>query len=428
MANALSPGGWAFSVVDFLRNQIDFSQLRLPIKSFHSYLAAHCQDLLDYALSEADFDLGSKAFVLLSMASRTVVKALVEADLFFVKATEVLASQNVSSVIVNRLSTLLNTIIVKQRSGYTESIGFLIQLLRFVEEPCVFAMFTSICSASPKLTALQSVVASSNFASLILAEFGGDSSTEKLANLCAIVRVCLKNPTLESEFSTDACRNTLFGLLDRDDLILRNQLWQALSSLCNQTTFAKMEGLRQPAVATLQTCFSGMHMYHVCAFDFIGKYLYFAPDGFSDTEELAIFNIMLRAMIEFPDATNLITSMFRFLRTALKSDLFQDDILGALVPILIVFSEANERTAIGASSREFLADIEVYRTKNKEIHRALLANLEYREYLSGYLKKYIEDLKVPYGGPISRYVPKPESIREMLKRKLQGGSLFSDRD
>jgi hypothetical protein len=77
--------------------------MRPSSKCFNAYLAAHCPDLLEYALSEIEDDLGGKAFVLLSMASRTVVKAVIEADLFVVKATEVLATQKVSKFLVSRL-------------------------------------------------------------------------------------------------------------------------------------------------------------------------------------------------------------------------------------------------------------------------------------------------------------------------------------
>jgi hypothetical protein len=326
----------------------------------------------------------------------------VEADLFFIKATEILAKQTVSTLLVSRLSTLLNTIVMKQRSGYTDSIGFLIQLLRFIDEPSVFSMFSSICSVSPKLTALQSVIAASNFAPLILSEFNGELSTEKLANLCAIVRVCLKNPILEREFATDSSLQKLLSLLNRDDILLQNQLWQALSALCTPVTFSKMADVQVRAIQILETSFLSLHMYHVCAFDFLGKYIYFAPNGFSEADATAIFNLVLRAAIAFPDATNLITSMFRFLRTAMHSIRFQADILTALVPIFTLLADSRHRTAIVAGSRQFLADLEVYRRTDRDVDRFLLADPDYCRFRNSHLRKYIEDCRVPYGGPISR--------------------------
>jgi hypothetical protein len=241
------------------------------------------------------------------------------------------------------------------------------------------------------------------------------------------VRICLKIAILEREFASVDSQNPLLSLLDQDDIILQNQLWQALTSLCNQDTFVKMACVQQRAIKLL-ALIGPLHMYHVCAFDFLGKYLYFAPNGFSEADAMAVFNIFLRAVIQFPDATNLITSMFRFLRTAMNSDVFKSDIIDALLPILVVLGEAQERTAIVASSRQFLADLEVCRTGNRELDHALRTNVEYRECLNRYLRKYVENLKIPYGGPVSRYATAQSSIRDLLKRKLKSGRILSEGD
>jgi hypothetical protein len=164
---------------------------------------------------------------------------------------------------------------------------------------------------------------------------------------------------------------------------------------------------------------------HVCALDFLGKYLYFAPNEFTEVDAMAIFNIILLSMIQFPDATNLITSMFRFLRTAMRSNQFQLDIFGALVPMI---AESQERTAIVASSGHFFAGIETYRKGNRDLHTLLLANIEYCQFLDTYVKKYLEDMKVQHGGPITRYVTTRPSIDEVLKRRIQSGEIAGEVD
>jgi hypothetical protein len=240
-----------------------------------SFLVRNCSSLLDFALSESDMDLGRKSFFLLSKkVSSKVVHALLEADLFFVKATEVLSGQSVSSLIISRLSALLNAIVVKQKSCYTETIGFLFQLLRFIDDPSVFSLFSAICGVADNMAELQLGLSRTNFATLVLREFEGNYvPDEKLANLCALVNVCLNNRILAANFTGERFIAAFAGLLSRDDLLLRNQLWAAVVSLCGGSTWHRMSEFQSCALEILQPTFTDLHMYHVCACDFVGKYL-----------------------------------------------------------------------------------------------------------------------------------------------------------
>jgi hypothetical protein len=131
-------------------------------------------------------------------------------------------------------------------------------------------------------------------------------------------------------------------------------------------------------------------------------------------------------VIQFPEATNFMNSMFQFLRTAMNSAVFESDIIHALLPILVLLEEGQERTPIVASSRQFLADLAVTRTGNRELDHVLLTNVKDRECLNRYLRKYVENLRIPYGGPVSRDATAPSSIRDLLKRKLKGDSILSE--
>jgi hypothetical protein len=421
-----SPAAAAFSLVEFLRSQTDLHNVRSRNKTMTRYLVSNCSSLLEYALSDSDTDLGGKAFVLLSKASRAVVQGLLDADLFFVKATEVLMGRTVSSLLVSRLATMLSTIIAKQRSCYAESIGFLCQMLPFIADPSVFSLVCSVCGPSPKAADLQAVLARTSFPVLILREFDGESvSSEKLANLCAVVGTCLKNERLQAGFATDAVVARLSQLLQHPDLFVQNHLWEALANLCTTRTCAGMSDVREAALAMLQPSVTDLHIYQVCALDFLAKCMQFGPAMFSEMEGFAVLNTILRLMLQFPDATNLVAAEFRCLRAGLRAPQMRMDIVHVFVPILIGSAEARERTAIAAHSRMFLADLEASRGGNADVDRALREMAAFCEFREQRLLRYMAVLKDAYGGPITKYVKKVRPFDELIRQAAKNPALLA---
>jgi hypothetical protein len=409
-----------FSPVEFLKTHIDLRQTRPRNKTVNRYLADNCAKLLEYALSETDEDLANKAFVLLSKASRKVVQALVEADLFFIKATEVLTGLRVSTLRISRLATMLGTIIEKQTGAYAETIGFLCQLLPFISDASVFSLMCSVCAPSSKESELQRLLAETSFAQMVLKEFEGCSnSAEKQANLCAVICVCLRNPILQAGFRNEEVIGKLEPLIANGDLFLQNHIWEALADLCSASTCPKMENLQRAAIEMLQQPVTTLHIYHVCVFDFLGKFVQFAPSLFTEMQGFTVLNTILRWMAQFPDSTNLVGSMFRFLRAGLRSPHMRLDIISVFVPILVAATEGTERTAVTANAIMLLADIEASRGGNAVVDQMLNASADFREFRRERLMKYMTTLKAAYGGPITKYVKKTKSFEEMMKLKAK---------
>jgi hypothetical protein len=95
------------------------------------------------------------------------------------------------------------------------------------------------------------------------------------------------------------------------------------------------------------------------------------------------------------------------------------DILEILVPILIVLSESDVRTAVAAASISFLADLETAKSRNRKVSGTLTRMKDFRLFEEETLRRYMTDIKTPYGGPISKYVRKSPSLERCLKRRLK---------
>lgn len=390
-------------VEDFLLKQPACNLVKLPDMS-RGYVTNHCTELLDLSLSTDDDELAKRAFLVLSTASQKVVGALISEDVFFVKATEILSGKQISPLIISRLSSLFDNLLAKLKSGYIEAIGFLAQLLKYIEYPSVFSLFTSILDANSKTKEIQEIMAQIRFENMILNEFGSNASNEKVTNLCSLIRLCLKHPLLRNNFVCDRVMNKLVSLLDTQNPDILNPLWQALSTLCCEINGTKMSQVSDLALKLLKIGDSQLHMYHVCACDFLGKMMYYNPSGFNQRCRTEMVDVCLEIMDKFPESTNMMASVFRLLRNGVKSGGFLSLALNKVIPILIGYAQSAIRNARSANAMSFMADVEASRAGNKMVNKKLENDRRFCSFRDRELKYHTDKLGREYGGPITRYV------------------------
>jgi hypothetical protein len=378
--------------------------------------------LLSVALSQEPSPLRDRAFVLLSNCSRAVVAALIQNDLFFLRATEILASEKHESFAISRLASLFDAIVMKVRGSFVECVGFLFQMMNFIDESSVFSLFSSVCSVSPKLAELQRILATSGFANLLLNEFGSSDNDSRVMNLCAVIKVCLQNPVLRTSFTTEKVINKLSSLLETKNVLLLNQIWQAISVLCAEVTVSKMKSLQDRAFEILKIDFKDLHMYHVCAMDLLANVLKYSPNMFEADDAKQMMRIALRLLVEFPNATNLMGSVFKFLRSAIRSSGLLMTVVRTIVPVLVILSESGERTSAAAYSLQFLGDIETSRENNNVVNNYLSEDKQFSVFVKDRLKKYLRELGCNWGGPVNKYVKKSRSFEYEISGKYKGNT------
>ena len=385
-----------------------------PTEPVQKYITKHCRELLDLALSPAAGEFGRKSFVLLSTAPRKAATALLADDFFFVRATEILAAKDADIVVISRFACLLGRVLTKNRGAVVESVGFLMQLLHYIDDPSVFSLYSSILDVNSKVRDIQGILAKSNFAGFVLAELKSAPQGEKAANLCALVRLCCKHPLTRAPFATEPMVNALVALLDSKETLVLNQVWQAVGAMCCDVTGTKMTKVYDRAMLVLRET-EGVHMYHICACDFLGKMLFYAPGTFDKEKMRALLDVCAELMKKHENSTNLLGAVFRILRIAAKNQVLLQIVITEFVPVLLRYAQASERTARAANAMQYLADLEESKDNNKAVSKALEEDREYCEFKAAVLRKYMILRSREYGGPIAKSVQKSKSYDSCLK-------------
>lgn len=414
-------------VSQFLQAKMSIGKAEQKHCEARNYLVAHCREILDIALASPETPDTNKAFLLLSTSPSQVANALMRDELFLMKATEVLCGQATDYSRVNRLSCILNNIFDKAEDGFEDTLGVLTQLLAFVDDPSVFALFCSILEDDSKLTDFQTLLLETHFATFVLNAFISQCPPQKAANLCAIVHHCLNNPRLRKSFICVQVLNTLLRFLGSDDVLVQNQLWQALSAFCCQGVGSHMVNVLRHALAMLREKLPRLNMYHTYACDFVEKMMRFCPEIFTDDDRKVVIEIILSMMKNHGNATNMVASVFRLLRTCVKTKGLRKDVIAAVFPHVILQAQAKERTAVAACSLAFMADVEDSRANNKAVNSVLCADKSYVHFLTTYLKPYMALMALPsYGGPVAKYVKKSSSLGDVSKHvKIDGVKITS---
>jgi hypothetical protein len=367
------------TVLDLLDGRILIRPLQQKNKELAGFIVSHCPELLEYTFADPESQLSKKAFLLLCNRSKAIVRALLRNDLFLVKATEVLMKLDVSLCLVSRLAILSGNIIAKS-DPTTDLIAFLLPLLRFIEVPSVFSLFTDMCTPSCRFANLQAILVQAKFSRLVSSEFQGNGSSEKIVNLTAVVHNCLTNPIFHPSFASEPILCAISRLLISGDVAVMNLAWQVIVCACNEVTVSKMLDIKKLAL-TMVSKIETLHIFHTSAIELLGKIVRYAPGWFEEGQGNELMQVLVRIILDFPNATNLIAAAFRCIRYAAKSGRFLGLVLTGVFPVLIGQAEGGARTTAAAMSLELLADAWESRRENKSVKTFLKKNRVFSGFL-----------------------------------------------
>ncbi|OHT14880.1 hypothetical protein TRFO_14663 [Tritrichomonas foetus] len=230
---------------------------------------------------------------------------------------------------------------------------------------------------------------------------------EKLINVLSLLRDCLKNPHLEKLFTTkntlDALENlTNYPFHENDtSLIVYNYIWRTISSFCSISTIEYLGGVLKKVMSTLILPFEQLHMFHIFQIDLIAKITLLNPSMISTNDKGYICEIILKLLVMFPNSSNLISSIFRIIRSALRDEEFKRIALFDLMPFIVILGKQNLKNASSANSLLLLQELEKSRKTDKEIDAYLAKSESYNMFYKDFFKNYLDTVDKPYGGKIS---------------------------
>lgn len=320
---------------------------------------------------------------------------LLDGDLIYTKATDALA-HDPPPHLISRVANILLCILNTTYEPNSICVNLFLQLLPFLDNSGVLDLYISVTQSSSPMIKFHKMLLNSLFADLFLLEVDGNCSPEKYASLCRIVRHASKNPIIGPSFRRDVFVDRLAVLSLSDNLFLRHNVWQALSTMTQDDTAPYLRSVVPLALNIITEPFQEIHSYIVCALDFLTKLLNIENKNEAEYHNRQIQGTFTRLMVDFPDSTNLQCSLFRLIRSALKWETFAKYLFPQICPVLLEIASYETHSAAKMNCLCLINDI-VEGGKSFQL-TVLNNNPEFSDFKKNILKPYFKLLNSSYGG------------------------------
>jgi hypothetical protein len=424
--NLLSSGSTC--VEDILRQPLTFRLFRGANPQLINFFVIHINQLLRIAFDETvDTDLSSRAFAVLEHAQPTVTSALLAGQKLNRMACSIIGNESVrnKSLLLNRLSSLSLAALYTSGASFTESCGYILQLVDELAECGVLFLFETLCSPDEDLDLVQKWLIGIGFPQTILKEidhFPSQTDADRLsrdANVLAalfrIVCLCGSSPILGPHFCTRsfvAALNRTVG--DFPDFI-ENQRWEAFSALYCQTTSENLRGLFQPALELITDPAQCTTRAGVAALDLLAVMATLDRELVPHMARENLPATVLRLMFAHANHTVLQQAAWEFFEAILKVPPLRASVVGELLEV-VSFHLQGQAPGARATAFELLRAVEKVAGADQGLGNALKKSSVYIGLVRGKVVEYKEALEAPYGGGM-RY-PTEEDVHALADRAL----------
>ena len=390
---------------------LSFNKMQITNVKSIDFFASHAKELLDLAF---DTEIDSKnnkndhrhvalsrgAFLILTAAPEKLLTALMNDFMFFMKATELLSKPRIPQLIASRLATMFTIICNNNDEDGVNAFGLMVLLLKYIEDSAVSNMFHTVCTHNSKKNPINFAILQTDFDVFVINELKDAQSDEQIHNLLLILQDCLKNKTLNEKFKTQSILDQLVNMLNktRDNYQLCNQVWETLALIVSSKLLSNLQPVFNTAMEILLEPFETLHIFHTAIFDFLTQIVILKAAMFSEVQRVHVCQVITRLCVQFSNSTNLILSIFKFIRSSLTNKDFAHIILNSFVSLFVFEGQSETRSAFSANCLLFLADLERMKTSSIMVNKFLTSNKVYTSFYKSWFKAYLDDLYTPYGG------------------------------
>lgn len=358
---------------------------------------------LELALSDKDLETGARAFMLLGKVASPVLEMLFHEDLFLVHTTEVLFSDKPNMCLISRVATLLGNILSSFPGKSAECCGFIFKIVEFAGEPGVFDLLHRICENNGKMEATQASLVEAGFADLLISTLERDDLDEHaVAGIFRIIREAAENTKMKDSIRTNKMIRAIRIHTKSKSTHVLNELWRALASVTYSGNGEEAATLVPIAIDHVSDFYTTVLRHHIFAVEFLSKMMALKSDGMRTCLDHQLQEVILRLIVQFPESSNLMGSVFRFLRAAFQWDEFISVMADKFIPVLVAVASAKQRTAASAQSMSILADLKNRRAQSPLLTKALEKFDEFYEFTEGILSWRNAVMTLPYGGPFEQ--------------------------
>ncbi|OHT15466.1 hypothetical protein TRFO_14086 [Tritrichomonas foetus] len=424
-------------------------------------MSRHVHELLHLALS-TEPEARDALYILCTVNYTKPIIGLILSDSSFTSlASVVIQTPDVSQAVIGRLASLTAVAFVSYPEQAINSCWFLSSFLKFLNNTSVFALFQKLATFDiPKLNNLTNTNFSNNLSNGSLSNFNGnvnfasltnsksksvsswlkkygfandivnelskinfnrrvkpddyyfDEEVQKCNSLYELIIHSSANPILFPTLASEEVIISLSQTFLQAPPFLTGKRWEAIRALTCERTLSLISPLVANAVSQLYTPHSEPLQDVVEPVYFITRTASLSHEISCYLKETQIFQVLLRYVLQFPDATFLHKAFREFVKMSLKNN--------ELCPIAVdiylqLFISETKIRAYGALTATFW-DILLFINKKKGKVDILKVSLkrsrfwkEYRTFEKKYLKKYRKIINSNYGGRIE-VINKPRIV------------------
>ena len=368
------------------------------------------KDLLDLCLSEEETEMTNRAFMVFLRTNQKLIQAFLKDDTFYSHASAIIFSESPSRSAISRVATLLTNMITTFPEKSEECCGFIFKLVEFCDEPGVFDLLHQICEPNSTMYQAQAGLVEANFAGVLIQELRAEKSDAQktVAVLHAISEAC-ENPIMRPSVQTVEMMNVIEELMQRGDSEVRNELWGTLVAVVCKENMEVAVQFIQTAMDNVVDFYERVMRVHVFSIEFLTKMISLRSPASKTVFNPQMEQSMVRLIVQFPDCSNLMGAVFRFIKAGIRWREFTVPTLEVFVPVMTAEAGSRVRSAAAAQCMALLDELDAHRRNEKELEDALAGIEVFDEFCGQRLKSYRKVMAANYGGDVERAVGKSPS-------------------
>jgi hypothetical protein len=364
-------------------------------------LRKHIPSILDLCLSDPDNEDGTRAFLLFARVNIPWVEDFLENDAFYIRVSETLFQPSPDIRIVSRVATLLSHLITTFPEKSEDCCGFVFKFVEYCDESGVFDLLLKICAPDPKLSGIQHALVQSRFTGHIIDEVNREGiPLEKKAALLRLLYEASANGIMRPCIQAQEMFNALSQLVLVASECVCDELWRTISVATSESNLKEAAKLVPVAIAKVGDYYTSVRKYHIFVLEFLAKMMEFHSPSLVECREMQLQEVIVRLMVQFPDCSNLMGPLFRFIKAALYWPKFTKTMVPVFVPMMMAEGTGKVRTAASANCLVLLRKI----ATDQSIDAGLTAELKSVEGFTDFCKttlvKYLEVMTNEYGGRV----------------------------
>ena len=397
---------------EFVKNHIIENKTILPPQEFNLFVQNNYFDIFELAVTPPNTEESSLSFNIVSNFNNNLINSLSTNSKFYDIINSILELDCIDNVFIMRCSSILQSVILQDQIYNDEIVNTFLAFFPYMDNSAVFDLYYTVLDEKANLTKFWNALKSSDLLQKLFLHvrsiINGNQNLEEIVDYLLIFRLLSKNEVFKIELENKKAIQE-FMLVDSKQemfdsnisLQVSNIFWSIISSLCTSNTFSYMLPLFEKSIIILSEPYLEIHIYHVCALDFMGKFISNWPNAF-EKRFVQFLHVFSRLLIQFPDSSNLQASIARFICVIIKYNQFHDALIEIFLPLVVSIAQSENRNAASANCAFILHQISALKNSYPKLKHFCQKSEYYLECRKYFLDKYESLLTKNYGGPMEK--------------------------